>query len=81
MSTFFLSILFLNSIGQIWSTPKISSGVAFRFLPWTTVDGRENRTLGLFSFFDFDNRARLFIDLEEKLPGNNNLLFVLSNYN
>lgn len=71
---------FSKSYSQTWKNPKVSIGTAFRLLPWYKYVSKEKYFLGLSSSLDMDNRTRLSIDIEEKLPGKNNFYISSSNY-
>ena len=78
---FITSLLFFkSSFSQIWQKPKISFGFAFRPIPLLKQLEKETTIFGIRSEFMEDNRTRIFIDIEEKLPGKNKLYLSFSNY-
>ena len=78
---FFFNLLFSEvTYSQLWQKPKLSAGIAFRFLPWDKQKEKETRIFNIYSDFESDNNTRIFIDFDEKIPGKNNLVISLSNY-
>lgn len=77
---FLITSLFSKcSFSQIWQKPKISSGLAFRVLPFTKYNDRQTTIYDIREYQDEDNKSRFFIDIDEKLPGKNNLSISFSN--
>ncbi len=82
MKKYILFFLLLNcnkSFSQTWKKPKVAIGPAFRILPWQKYVAKEKYILGIESSLYMDNRTRLSIDIEEKLPGKNNFYIYSSN--